>query len=289
MKQTVLITGAGRGIGRAIAERFLSAGTFQVVGLARHTGNDGFPILACDVTVPSAVEACVRQVWQDYGSIDILVNCAGAGLGGALEDFSYEQLAFELNLNVVGTANVIKTVLPYMRRQGRGRILSVGSVAGHIAIPFQAMYSASKAALHSITDALRLELAGSGIQVCIVEPGDTKTSFTDSRQYAAGIAENPYYKIPCQRALNQMIFDERHGKSPATVAETVLRLCRKRKMPAYRVVGGGYRVLCGLARILPGPVVAWILTLIYLKSKKDGGFSYPSPSQSSPSSEAKSS
>ena len=147
MKQPVLITGAGRGIGRAIAERFLSAGTFQVVGVARHAGNDGFPILACDVTVPSAVEACVRQVWQDYGSIDILVNCAGAGLGGALEDFSYEQLAFELNLNVVGTANVIKTVLPYMRRQGHGKILSVGSVAGHIAIPFQAMYSASKACL----------------------------------------------------------------------------------------------------------------------------------------------
>lgn len=278
MKKTVFITGASRGIGRAVAEKFLASPEYQVVGLSRTGGDEGFPIFAADVGNPAEVEVSVKALIEQFGSIDILICCAGAGLGGALEDFSYEQLAFELNLNAVGTANVIKAALPYMRKKGSGKIVAIGSVAGHVSIPFQAMYSASKAALHAITDALRLELSGSGVQVCIVEPGDTKTDFTARRQYAAGMAKNPDYQQACESSLNQMMYDEIHGKPPSSVANAVYQVCQKRKMPAYRVVGLGYKALCFLVRVLPRRLVECILKKLYLESKKDGGFSYPSSS-----------
>lgn len=125
-----------------------------------------------------------------------------------------------------------------------------------------------------MTGALRLELKGTGVSLCVVEPGDTSTGFTAAREFAAGTGEHPCYQAPCEHALNAMMHDEIHGKPPETVARAVVRLAGKRRMPARRVVCMDYKLLCLAARLLPGRVVEWVLGLLYLKSKKDAGYRY---------------
>lgn len=275
MAPVVLITGINGGIGQAIADVFSKHG-YTVVGAARHTEETHYPCVYMDYLSPDTVRQGIAQVLHRFGRIDVLVQSAGAGIGGALEDYSDSQLTLECSLHLTGAALVDREVLPSMRQAGRGRIIHIGSVAARIPIPFQALYSASKAGLGALSDALRLELRGTGVQVTTVEPGDTQTGFTGSRHYAAGMAKNSSYQDPCQRSLNAMMYDEQHGKSPKTVADTVYRLCQKKKMPRRKVVCLSYKLLVLGARLLPAALVEWILTQIYLKSKKDGGFRYPS-------------
>lgn len=269
----ILITGAGSGIGLATAQYLLSHG-HNVSGTSRRQRNVGFPIYTMEASDASSVSAAISAAIRDMEHVDALICCAGLGLGGALEDFSPEQLCTELTVNTTGAALAIRAILPHMRANGFGRILCIGSVAGHIAIPFQSMYSASKAAIGSMTDALRLELRGSGVQACTIEPGDTRTEFTSARQFAAGIPKNIYYQAACERALNAMMYDEQHGKPPETVARAIYRALRRRRMPARIVVGASYKALVLAARLLPHAIVEYVLSLLYLRSKKDGGFRY---------------
>ncbi|MBQ9942373.1 MAG: SDR family NAD(P)-dependent oxidoreductase [Christensenellaceae bacterium] len=274
MSRIVLVTGGTKGIGLAISRAFLALGD-TVIAASRHPGQPGFPAIAADLCDPAAVTALAENVAAEYGRIDILINCAGAGLGGALEDFSAGQLTTECTLNLIGTARMTAAVLPIMRRQKSGRILSVGSVAGRVGIPFQSLYSASKAGIGAMNDALRLELKGTGVQVCTLEPGDTKSGFTSARAFADGIADNPDYKDACQRALNAMMHDELNGKAPESVAKAAVKLAKKRRMPARKVIGPDYKLLCLLIRLLPRRLVEFVLTKMYLTSKKDAGFRYP--------------
>ena len=269
-----MVTGASRGIGRACAEIFCAAGD-HVIGTARSVVPCGFSMLPMDVTDANSVQACVQQIISTYGRIDVLVHCAGAGLGGALEDFSDAQLSFEAELNLVGAARVMQAVLPHMRAQKGGVILCVGSVAARIPIPYQSLYSASKAGLAAMVSALRPEVSPFGIRVAVLEPGDTCTGFTGARAYAEGIAHNPAYRVPCEHALNTMMYDERHGKSPNTVARVALKAAGKKRLPARIVICADYKLLAGLARVLPGWLVEALVKKIYLQKGKDGGFSYP--------------
>ncbi|MBC8538086.1 SDR family NAD(P)-dependent oxidoreductase [Christensenellaceae bacterium NSJ-63] len=273
MNRIVLITGGTKGIGLAVAQAFLAKGDI-VIGASRRPAEVPFPTHALDLSSEESIRECVGWVAREYGRIDILVNSAGMGIGGPLEDYSDAQLQRECQLNFIGTARMICAVLPYMRAQNAGKIISIGSVAARIPIPFQSMYSASKAALASMTGALRLELKGTGVSLCVVEPGDTATGFTAAREFAAGTGQHSCYQAPCEHALNAMMHDEIHGKSPETVARAVVRLAGKRRMPARRVVCMDYKLLCLAARLLPVRVVEWVLGLLYLKSKKDAGYRY---------------
>ena len=266
----IFITGASGGIGLATAKYLIGKG-HTVIGTSRHERDMGFPIYVMDATDPSSIDNAVSSVLSDFGHIDVLINSAGSGLGGAFEDYSDEQLQEELSLNTIGAVRVIRRFLPSMREHG-GKIFCIGSVAGIVPIPFQSMYSASKAALELMCGSLRLELRGTGVQFCVVCPGDTKTGFTGSRIYAEG--RTPFYKERCEHALNAMMHDEMNGKDPLTVAKTIDKQINKKRLPAKVTVCFEYKLLSGLAHILPRRLMEFVLSKIYLESKKDVGFRY---------------
>ncbi|MHB1316083.1 MAG: SDR family NAD(P)-dependent oxidoreductase, partial [Christensenellales bacterium] len=160
-----------------------------------------------------------------------------------------------------------RQVLPVMRKQGNGQIINIGSVAEFIPIPFQAMYSASKYALESFTQALRIEVEPFNIRVSIVAPGDTKTNFTAARTYSAQSVTNPAYREQLKRALYAMASYEMKGKDPHTVAKVVRRIIDRKKPPIRVVVCMEYKLVALGKRLLPAKWVDAAYKKIYIGAK----------------------
>ena len=179
-QQVVLITGASRGFGEAAARECATRG-HHVVATMRSperdaarvtTGNEErIAVTRIDVTDDASVEAGVRFALERFGRIDVLVNNAGYGLFGPVEDLSAAEALRQFDTNVVGQLRMIRAVMPAMRRAGRGKIVNVSSLSGRVAGPLLGLYAASKHAVEALSEALRFEVAGAGIQVTIVEPG----------------------------------------------------------------------------------------------------------------------
>ena len=149
-------------------------------------------------------------VMNKEGRIDVLINNAGFGLSGAIEETSADEAISQLNTNFFGVHRMCRNVLPIMRRQKKGLIINIGSVAGLFSIPYQSMYSASKYALEAYTEALRLEVRDFGIRAVIIEPGDTRTEFTENRFYT----EESRDRLPPKMAsIEKMKKDEQAGKT----------------------------------------------------------------------------
>ena len=180
--QVVLITGCSSGIGRALAREFAASG-HRVVATARRLesiedlGDDSIQILQLDVTDEHSVENAVKNAYALNGRIDIVVNNAGYALIGPVAEIELEDLRTQLETNVVGVVAVIRAVVPHMVERSGGRIVNIGSVSGVTATPFGGAYCGSKAAIHLISDALRMEMAPFGIQVIEVQPGAIESSF----------------------------------------------------------------------------------------------------------------
>ena len=180
--KTAIVTGGTSGLGLAAAQTLAEKG-LRVYALSRH----GVPVpgvtsLACDITDADAVERTVAAIEAEAGRIDLVVNNAGFGISGAVECTTPEEARRLFDVDFFGVVNVNHAVLPRMRRAGGGRIVHVSSVAAPVAIPFQAYYSAAKAAINAYSSALRCEVAPFGIDVCAVMPGDLKTGFTAARE-----------------------------------------------------------------------------------------------------------
>lgn len=180
--QVVLITGCSSGIGRALAREFAASG-HRVVATARRLesiedlGDDSIQILQLDVTDEHSVENAVKNAYALNGRIDIVVNNAGYALIGPVAEIELEDLRTQLETNVVGVVAMIRAVVPHMVERSGGRIVNIGSVSGVTATPFGGAYCGSKAAIHLISDALRMEMAPFGIQVIEVQPGAIESSF----------------------------------------------------------------------------------------------------------------
>jgi NAD(P)-dependent dehydrogenase (short-subunit alcohol dehydrogenase family) len=183
MDPAVLVTGASSGIGAASAELLCARG-FRVYGTSRHPEGRSTPPgvrwLAMDVRDEASVRDAVARVLADAGRLDAAVCNAGNGIFGSVEDVTLELAKEQFETNFFGTLRTLRAVLPPMRERGSGRIVVVGSLAGRAPIPFQAHYSASKAALDALVLALRNELHGTGVAVSLVEPGDVSTPFNDA-------------------------------------------------------------------------------------------------------------
>ena len=257
--KVVVITGATAGIGKACGKMFKARGA-KVVCLARRTTEE-FDCIPTDVTDRAAVGAAVRAVIEKYGRIDILVNNAGMGISGAAESTDDAAVRKIFELNFFGVLNVIREVVPFMRAQGGGVIVNMSSVAAELAIPFQAFYSATKAAVNSLSAALRNELAPFGIKVTAVLPGDVKTDFTASREKNS--ADDPAYGDRVAKSVAVMERDEKGGMSPEVIAADIVRLAAV-KNPPPRVIGGGkYKLLVALTRVLPRRAVSYIVSKMY--------------------------
>jgi len=172
----VLITGCSSGIGAALAEEFHARG-HRVYASARKPeslaalADRGMRTLALDVTDAGSIAAAAAALAQEAGRLDMLVNNAGYGLYGAVVDLSADALRRQFDTNVIAPVQVARAFLPLMLRERRGRVVNIGSVSGVLATPFAGAYCASKAALHALSDAMRMELAPFGIEVITVQPG----------------------------------------------------------------------------------------------------------------------
>ncbi len=183
--KTVLVTGASAGIGKATAERLLADGGYTVYVAARRVEkmedlrDKGAKPLKMDITQDDEIVAAVKQITSEAGGVDILINNAGFGLNGAMEDTAFEDVRYQFEVNLFGLGRLTQLVLPYMREQRAGTIVNVSSVGGKIYNPLGAWYIATKHALEGWSDCLHLELKPFGIDVVIIEPGAIGTEFDD--------------------------------------------------------------------------------------------------------------
>lgn len=224
MSKTWFITGAGRGFGKEFARAALGRGD-RVAATARDAAaledlvaqfGDAVLPLTVDVTDRNAVFAAVAQAKERFGGIDVVINNAGYGLFGAIEEVTPEQFRRQLEVNVLGPLHVTQAVLPVLREQGSGHIIQISSIGGVVAFPLLGAYHASKWALEGFTESLAQEVAGFGIKVTLVEPGSYGTDWAGSSAVWADGLE------AYQPLREQMIAAAAGGSNPAGVGEAIL-------------------------------------------------------------------
>ena len=256
----VVITGASSGIGRATALRFAAAG-HTVYDLSRHGAGDGrIRHIDADVTAPETLEAAAARVLSECGRVDLLVCCAGMGVSGPVETVPDADMRRQFEVNLYGTVRTVRAFLPHMRASGCGRIVCVSSVAAVYAIPFQAYYSASKAAVNAFADALRNEMTPFGVSVCAVMPGDIATGFTAARR-KTGSDAGVYARA--ESAVKKMERDEENGMPPDAVAALIEKIAKKKKVAPLYTVGASYKALVFLRRLFPASFASKIVGGMY--------------------------
>ncbi len=244
-RQTALITGASSGIGKETARRLLEEGYIvyaaaRRVELMRDLEDMGAVVLKMDVTSEEDVVAGVDRINTERGGADILINNAGFGLYGAMEDITLDEVRYQFEVNLFGLARLTQLVLPYMREQGRGKIVNISSVGGKIYTPLGSWYHATKHALEGWSDCLRFELHHFGIDVIIVQPGFIRTDFGD---VALGpllerSGDSAYSGI-VKRMTDRMGSFESGGSPPSVIADTIVKALRA-KRPKTRYASGQF-------------------------------------------------
>lgn len=261
MSKTVLITGASSGIGWFLADDLHRKG-YTVLGLSRKKPNNvDFEYFECDLTDTKAMESIVESIKEKHPIIDVLVNCAGVGTGGALEEIPTNDTKWVFDVNVFAVMELTRLVLPALKQSNNAKIINVGSVAGEITIPYQVSYSMSKSSITRFSEGLRMELKPFKIDVTTVLPGDTKTGFTNNRKVITN--ENSPYADHVSRSINKMAKDEQNGVSPMKVVAVIERMMKKKRMPVQKVVGLDYKILVGLSKVLPKKWIEYIVIKLY--------------------------
>ena len=259
-----VITGGSSGIGLAAAALFARKGYF-VYALSRRGGQSGENLhhLVCDVTDEAQVQTVFREIFERHGQIDVLVNNAGFGISGAVEQTDDAQAKKQLDVNFFGCFHCCKAAVPLMRKAGHGVIINISSMAAVLSIPFQSFYSASKSAINALTLALANEVRPFGITVCALMPGDVKTGFTAVREKTEDSAN--VYGDTLKNSVAAMEHDEQNGMSPQVLAQAIWRLSQKKHPKPLSTCGVQYRVFAALQKALPGSAVNRIVGAIYAK------------------------
>ena len=264
--KVVLITGASSGIGQTCAE-YLSGRGMTVYGASRSlvTGDgDRYRTLRMDVTDDASVREGVQQIHQRHGRIDVVINCAGYGIAGAVEETDPQEAIAQFNTNFFGAHRVCRAVLPIMRQNRSGVIINISSLAGLLAVPFQAFYSASKFAMEGMTEALRMEVRPFGIRVALIEPGDFKSEFPANRVNTADSVKSGVYREQLERCVGVMREEEKNGKAPGPVARLAERIIND-PSPRLRYTVGplGERLGPKLKSILPHRIYEYLFMKHY--------------------------
>ena len=264
--KTVLVFGASSGIGLACSKLLVEQG-YRVYGVCRRAmSGHGVSWLSADITDAASVQTAVNAVVQEAGGVDVVIQSAGVGIAGPVEDLSDAEISLQMGPNFYGTVHVLRAVLPVMRAQKRGMFIQIGSIAGLLSIPYQGYYSASKYALEGLIEALRMEVRPFGITACLIEPGDTRTEFTGNRLFCTNPKED--YQDAMRHAVQVMEQDERKGAPPEKVARVVYRVMQRRRPPVRVAVGLDYKLILLVKRLLPARMVEWMLCKKYLRGGK---------------------
>ena len=259
----VLITGGSSGIGKATGEALRDLGCTVYEGSRRESNIPGITHLCLDVTDEKSAAAAVNEVVSREGRLDVLINCAGFGISGAVEFTESEDVRQQLDVLFMGVVNMTKAAIPHMRRASCGRIVNITSVAAEFPIPFQTYYSAAKAAVNAYSVALANEVRPFGITVTAVQPGDIKTGFTAAR--AKSEVGDEIYGGRISRSVATMERDEQNGMAPERAGKMIARIATRRRAKPICTLGLSYQLLGILKRILPASFVNWLVGMIYAK------------------------
>jgi len=261
MSKVVLITGASSGIGKAVAS-YLSEKGYIVYGTSRtpkNTQNYPFKLIALDVLKVETITAAVSFIIEKEGKLDVLVNNAGMGITGPVEDTPTDEMRAVFNTNLFGAIDVMKAVLPQMRLQKSGTIVNVTSIAGYMGLPFRGMYSATKGALEIVTEATRMEVKEFGINVVNVAPGDFATNIAAGR-YHTPVFKDSAYKEKYQANLNLMDAHVSGGMDPLAMAIKIHKIIATKNPKIHYKVGAFLeKFSIVLKRLLPDKMYERIL------------------------------
>ncbi|MBP2833979.1 SDR family oxidoreductase [Aquimarina sp. U1-2] len=258
----VLITGGSSGIGKSIGT-FLAAKGFTVYGTSRNPSKfenfEPFPLLQLDVADTYSIEAAVAIIEKQHGRLDILINNAGAGIMGAVEEVPNDEILKNFTTNYFGPIEVTKAVLPLMRKQKQGLIINITSIAGYMGLPYRGIYSASKAALEITTEAWRMELKPFNIEMTNVAPGDFATNIAAGR-YHAPVRKGSPYATSYQNILSLIDNHVDDGNDPQEMAKAVYKIIQTKKPKIHYKVGQFMQKFSiVLKRILPDKVYERLL------------------------------
>ena len=253
MSKVVLITGGSSGIGKAIGE-FLFHKGFTVYGTSRNPekiANSLFPLIALDVRNTESIVHAVEKVISISKRIDVVINNAGVGITGPIEEIPSEEIKNNFETNFFGPIEVIKAVLPQMREQKSGLIINITSIAAYMGLPFRGIYSSSKAALEIITESISMEVKSFGINVVNVAPGDFATNIASGR-YHAPVIEGSAYESNYGNTLKQMDEHVDSGSNPNEMAFAIYQIINEKKPKLHYKIGVFMqRFSIILKRILP--------------------------------------
>ena len=256
MNKVVLITGGSSGIGKSIGE-YLHQKNFIVYGTSRHpekSTNSIFPLLTLDVRNTESIKEAIAKVIAISGRIDIVINNAGVGITGPLEEIPTQEIKNNFETNFFGPIEVMKAVLPQMRLQKSGLIINITSIAGYMGLPYRSVYSASKGALELITESLRMEVKSFGIQITNVAPGDFATNIASGR-FHAPLMKGSAYEIPYGKTLQLMDEHVDSGSNPNEMAEAIYTIIQNPNPKIHYKVGVFMQKFSiVLKRILPDKV-----------------------------------
>lgn len=223
MSKVIFITGGSSGIGKAIGD-FLHEKGFKVYGTSRnpqgYSDSSKFELIKMDVCDTESVQQAISEVIRKENRLDVLINNAGVGITGPVEETPDSEIHKAFNTNVYGPIRVIKAALPHMRSQGGGLVINITSIAGSMGLPYRGIYSATKSALEITTEALRMETKQFGIEMTNVAPGDFATNIAAGRYHAPEQADSPYREAygATLRMMNEHVDG---GEDPSVMAKVV--------------------------------------------------------------------
>lgn len=238
MSKVVLITGASSGIGKSIAE-FLYDKGYTVYGTSRNPKQsvvNGINFVALDVTKTETIEKAVAEVVAKENKIDYLINNAGMGITGPIEETPDEEIKRVFDTNYFGVIKVIKAILPVMRKNNGGFIINITSIAGYMGLPYRGIYSATKGALELTTEAFRMEIKGFNIKMTNIAPGDFSTNIAAGRYHSPIVKGSPYE----EKYRNTLDLMDKHvdkGKDPIIMAEKVYAVMQEKNPTIHYKVG----------------------------------------------------
>jgi NADP-dependent 3-hydroxy acid dehydrogenase YdfG len=268
--KTALVTGGSSGIGEAAAVALRDSG-FTVYAAARRLDRmsglaaRGIHPLALDVTDEASMSAAVTRVLEETGRVDVLVNNAGYGSFGALEDVPLDEARRQLEVNIIGLARMTQLVLPGMRARRSGTIINISSIGGRIYEPLGSWYHATKFAVEGLSDSLRLELAPHGIDVVIIQPGAIRTEWNAIARESLGKISGGTAYAPQAAALSSALerADARGAAKPRVVGAVIARAATAKHPRTRYAVPAAAKAIVGMRRLLPDRVLDAVLLRVF--------------------------
>ena len=239
MSNVVVVTGASSGLGKVTAA-YLAQKGYTVAGTSRtpkrYDPPQGYTLYPLDLNKPESIPACLDAIVKDHGRIDVLINNAGQGITGAVEELDLTALRSHFDTNFFGPLAVMQAVMPLMRKQKAGWIINITSIAGSMGLPFRGGYSASKGAFQLLTEAARMEAKSHGVRLVTLAPGDYATDIASRRYHEPLKDDSPYY-TPYKFSLDTMNAHVDQGNNPLEVAQAIHAILQSSRPKVHYRVG----------------------------------------------------